>query len=61
MGLMTSQPAFPFPPTGDGTSIGAAAHLVEDEQGGQVFIHGLLSFVWMRQTRNPAGTPQSTC
>lgn len=43
---MTTQPLLPFAPTGSGTLIGAAVTLVENEDGGQVFIHGLLTHVW---------------
>ncbi|WP_431711861.1 putative transposase [Glutamicibacter uratoxydans] len=43
---MTTQPPLTFAPTGPGTLIGAATELVQDEHGGQVFIHGLLTHVW---------------
>ncbi|MGP5690694.1 putative transposase [Glutamicibacter ardleyensis] len=43
---MTTQPLLPFAPTGGGTLIGPAVALVENEDGGQVFIHGLLTHVW---------------
>ena len=46
MVLMTTQPLLPFAPTGNGTLIGPAVQLVENEDGGQVFIHGLLTHVW---------------
>ncbi|WP_146112515.1 putative transposase [Arthrobacter sp. MYb224] len=43
---MTTQPLLAFAPTGSGTTIGAAVELVENNDGGQVFIHGLLTHVW---------------
>lgn len=46
MVLMTTQPIFTFAPTGQGTPLGVATHLVETEDGRQVFIHGLLTHAW---------------
>ena len=47
MGVMTPQPPLPLPltPSG-GVPFGAVAALVQDGEGGRVFIRGELSFVW---------------
>ncbi len=45
MTVMTTQPPLPLIPTG-ATEIGAAAAMIEDEDGGRVFVHGNLSFAW---------------
>ena len=42
---MTTQPPLPLIPTG-ATEIGAAAAMIEDDDGGRVFVHGNLSFAW---------------
>lgn len=46
MKLMTAEPFFTFNPIPEATPIGHAAGLLEDEHGGQVFLHGTLTFVW---------------
>lgn len=46
MGLMSAEPFFTFNPVPDATPIGQAVELLEDEHGGQVFLHGLLAYVW---------------
>ena len=45
MTVMTTQPPLPLIPTG-ATEIGAAAAMIEDHDGGRVFVHGNLSFAW---------------
>ena len=45
MGVMTAQPPLPFTPSG-AVPFGAVAALVQDAQGGRVFIRGELCFVW---------------
>jgi transposase len=45
MGVMTAQPPLPFTPSG-AVPFGAVAALVQDGDGGRVFIRGELSFVW---------------
>jgi prepilin-type processing-associated H-X9-DG protein len=45
MTVMTTQPPLPLIPTG-ATEIGAAAAMIEDDDGGRVFVHGNLSFAW---------------
>ena len=45
MGVMTTQPPLPLAPAG-AALIGDAAALVEDGDGGRVFIRGELTFVW---------------
>lgn len=47
MGLMTTQPPLGFAPTGSGALIGNATELVEDSNGGHVFIRGLLTHLWL--------------
>ena len=42
---MTAQPPLPLTPTG-GVPFGAVAALVQDDDGGRVFIRGELCFVW---------------
>ncbi len=46
MVLMTTQPPLPIAPLSGATSIGAAVSLVENDEGGKVFIHGELAYVW---------------
>lgn len=46
MGLKTAEPFFTFNPIPDATAIGQAVGLLEDEHGGQVFLHGVLAYVW---------------
>ncbi len=45
MGVMTAQPPLALIPA-DAVEIGAAAALVEDADGGRVYVHGMLSFAW---------------
>ena len=45
MTVMTAQPALGLIPAG-ATEISAAAALVEDSDGGRVFVHGILCFAW---------------
>jgi hypothetical protein len=45
MGVMTAQPPLPFTPSG-AVPFGAVAALVQDAEGGRVFIRGELCFVW---------------
>ncbi|MDJ0376965.1 helix-turn-helix domain-containing protein [Cryobacterium sp. PH31-L1] len=43
---MTAQLPLPFAPVSNAKHIGAAVDLVEDDGGGQVFLHGMLVYVW---------------
>ena len=45
MALMTAQPPLPIAPV-VGVEIGAAVVLVEDADGGRVFLHGNLAYAW---------------
>lgn len=45
MTVMTTQPPLLLIPAG-ATEISAAAAMVEDRDGGRVYVHGNLSFVW---------------
>ncbi|GJF14815.1 hypothetical protein NGTWS1803_28400 [Mycolicibacterium cyprinidarum] len=45
MAVMTTQPALPLIPAGT-VEISAAAALIEDPDGGRVFVHGNLCFAW---------------
>lgn len=45
MGVMTLQPPLPLVAAG-AVEIGAVAALVEDDQGGRVYVRGELAFVW---------------
>ena len=45
MTVMTIQPPLPLIPAG-ATEIGAAAAMIEDDDGGRVFVHGNLAFAW---------------
>jgi hypothetical protein len=45
MAVMTVQPPLPLVPE-DGRPVGAAAAIVEDEDGGRVFVHGHLAYAW---------------
>jgi len=45
MGVMTAQPPLPLTPSG-AVPFGAVAALVQDADGGRVFIRGELCFVW---------------
>ena len=44
MAVMTAQPPLPLAPVGVG--IGPAVVLVEDGEGGRVFVHGMLVYAW---------------
>ena len=46
MALMTIQPPLPFAPVAHSRPIGQAVDMTEDEDGGQVFIYGILNYVW---------------
>ncbi|MGY2747667.1 transposase-like protein [Arthrobacter sp. UYCu723] len=46
MGAMTAQLPLPASMDAGAVPIGAAASLVEDEEGGRVFVHGELSYGW---------------
>lgn len=46
MAWMTAQPSLPTAPIADTASIGAAVSLLQDAEGGKVFIHGQLAYVW---------------
>lgn len=46
MKTMTSDPFFTFTPVSEATPIGHAAQLLETEASGQVFIYGVLTYVW---------------
>ncbi|MBV1781409.1 hypothetical protein KRR55_20120 [Paeniglutamicibacter sp. ABSL32-1] len=43
---MTMQPPLPFAPVANSRPIGQAVAMTENEDGGQVFIYGTLSYVW---------------
>ncbi|MDJ0313901.1 putative transposase [Arthrobacter sp. H35-D1] len=43
---MTSQPPLPVPMAAGVVSLGGSASLVENAEGGRVFIHGQLAYVW---------------
>lgn len=45
MAVMTAQPPLPLVPA-DARLVGAAAAMVEDNDGGRVFVHGNLSYAW---------------
>ena len=46
MAVMTAQP-LPLPLTPDGArSVGAAAAIAEDDDGGRVYVHGNLAYAW---------------
>ena len=45
MTVMTTQPPLPLIPTG-AAEISAAAAMIEDHDGGRVFVHGNLAFAW---------------
>ena len=44
MAVMTAQPPLPLMPTG--APVGAAAAIIEDDDGGRVFVHGNLAYAW---------------
>ena len=43
--VMTAQPPLPWAPN-NARPVGAAAAIVEDEDGGRVFVHGNLAYAW---------------
>ncbi|BBZ06946.1 hypothetical protein MDOR_11150 [Mycolicibacterium doricum] len=45
MAVMTTQPPLPLAP-GDARPVGTAAAMVEDDDGGRVFVHGNLAYAW---------------
>jgi hypothetical protein len=45
MAMMTAQPPLPLAP-GSARGIGAAAAMVEDGDGGRVYVHGNLAYAW---------------
>ena len=45
MSVMTVQPPLPLAPE-DARPVGAAAAIVEDRDGGRVFVHGNLAYAW---------------
>ena len=45
MSVMTVQPPLPLVPD-DARPVGAAAAIVEDGDGGRVFVHGNLAYAW---------------
>jgi transposase len=45
MAVMTAQPPLPLVPE-DARPVGAAAAIVEDDDGGRVFVHGNLVYAW---------------
>lgn len=45
MTVMTAQPPLPLTPAG-ARPVGAAAAIVEDDDGGRVFVHGNLAYAW---------------
>lgn len=46
MALMTIQPPLPFAAVAHSRPIGQAVDMTEDKDGGQVFIYGILNYVW---------------
>ncbi len=45
MVVMTAQPPLPIAP-GEARPIGVAAAIIEDADGGRVFVHGHLAYAW---------------
>ena len=45
MAVMTAQPPLPLVPD-DACPVGTAAAIVEDDDGGRVFVHGHLAYAW---------------
>lgn len=45
MAVMTAQPPLPLVPD-DARPVGAGAAIVEDDDGGRVFMHGNLAYAW---------------
>src|ERR1035437_1624808 len=46
MSVMNAQPPLPIPPVAGAVSIGEAVALVEDSDGGRVFLRGELVYAW---------------
>lgn len=46
MSLMTADPPLPFTPAAHAVEVGPAAGLIEDAEGGRVFIYGVLAYAW---------------
>jgi hypothetical protein len=57
--LMSAQPPLPLTPSG-GVPCGDVAVLLQDDDGGRVFIRGELCFVWDAGTKPAAGSPRSS-
>jgi transposase len=45
MAVMTAQPALPLTPQ-NARPVGVAAAIIEDDDGGRVFVHGNLAYAW---------------
>ena len=45
MSVMTAQPSLPLVPA-DARPVGMAAAILEDDEGGRVFVHGNLAYAW---------------
>ena len=45
MAVMTAQPPLPLA-SGGARSVSVAAAIVEDDDGGRVFVHGNLAYAW---------------
>ena len=45
MAVMTAQPPLPLTPR-NARPVGAAAAIIEDDEGGRVFVHGNLAYAW---------------
>jgi hypothetical protein len=45
MAVMTAQPPLPLTPR-NARPVGAAAAIIEDDDGGRVFVHGNLAYAW---------------
>src|SRR5665648_914851 len=51
MGVMTAQQVLPMTMVPGVVRVGAAADLLEDSGGGEVFIHGNLTYAWSGDDR----------
>lgn len=45
MAAMSAQPPLPLAPF-EASQVGVAAAIVEDDEGGRVFVHGNLVYAW---------------
>ena len=45
MAVMSAQPPLPLAPS-EASPVGVAAAIVEDDEGGRVFVHGNLVYAW---------------